>query len=75
MLPTARSREFHLARQAGFVSAMTSRPGHVFSNHRAHLHALPRVSINGLFQSRSAVRALFSGVPFLPWNLSPFAKA
>jgi peptidoglycan/xylan/chitin deacetylase (PgdA/CDA1 family) len=72
---TAGPREFHLARQAGFESAMTSRPGHVFSDHRAHLHALPRVSINGLFQSRSAVRALFSGVPFLPWNLSPFAKA
>jgi peptidoglycan/xylan/chitin deacetylase (PgdA/CDA1 family) len=30
---------------------------------------------DGLFKSRSAVRALFSGVPFLPWNLSPFAKA
>jgi peptidoglycan/xylan/chitin deacetylase (PgdA/CDA1 family) len=61
-------REVGLARQAGFVTAVTSRPGHVFPDHAAHLHALPRVSINGLFQSESAFRALLSGVPFLAWN-------
>ncbi|HEY6831926.1 MAG TPA: polysaccharide deacetylase family protein [Pseudolabrys sp.] len=61
-------REVRLARQAGFVTAVTSRPGHVFADHGTHLHALPRVSINGLFQSESAFRALLSGVPFLAWN-------
>jgi peptidoglycan/xylan/chitin deacetylase (PgdA/CDA1 family) len=61
-------REVGLARQAGFVTAVTSRPGHVFADHGTHLHALPRVSINGLFQSESAFRALLSGVPFLAWN-------
>jgi peptidoglycan/xylan/chitin deacetylase (PgdA/CDA1 family) len=61
-------REVGLARQAGFVTAVTSRPGHVFGDHGNHLHALPRVSINGLFQSESALRALLSGVPFLAWN-------
>jgi peptidoglycan/xylan/chitin deacetylase (PgdA/CDA1 family) len=70
---SAGAREFRLARQAGFVMAVTSRPGHVFPNHDAHLHALPRVSINGLFQSRRALRALFSGVPFLFWNRGRFA--
>jgi hypothetical protein len=29
---------------------------------------LPRVSINGAFQTEAALRALLSGVPFLAWN-------
>jgi peptidoglycan/xylan/chitin deacetylase (PgdA/CDA1 family) len=65
---SAGAREFRLARKAGFVTAVTSRPGHVFSGHAAYLHALPRVSINGLFQSKAALRALLSGVPFVAWN-------
>jgi peptidoglycan/xylan/chitin deacetylase (PgdA/CDA1 family) len=65
---SAGAREFRLARQAGFITAVTSRPGHVFSDHAAYLHALPRVSINGLFQSTTALHALLSGVPFLAWN-------
>jgi peptidoglycan/xylan/chitin deacetylase (PgdA/CDA1 family) len=64
----AGSREFGLARQAGFVTAVTTRPGHVFADHGAHLHALPRVSMNGLFQTQAALRALLSGVPFLAWT-------
>lgn len=63
----AGAREFGLSRQAGFATAMTSRPGHLFSAHAAHLTALPRVSINGLFQSTRALRVLLSGVPFLLW--------
>jgi hypothetical protein len=64
----AGAREFHLAWKAGFATAVTSRPGHVFSDHVNCLHALPRVSVNGLFQSTAAVRTLLSGVPFLAWN-------
>jgi peptidoglycan/xylan/chitin deacetylase (PgdA/CDA1 family) len=64
----ATRREFGLARQAGFVTAVTTRPGHVFADHAAHLHALPRVSMNGLFQTEGALRALLSGVPFLAWS-------
>jgi peptidoglycan/xylan/chitin deacetylase (PgdA/CDA1 family) len=63
-------REFQLARLAGFATAMTSQPGHVFPAHAAHLHSLPRVSINGMHQSRAALRALLSGVPFWLWNRS-----
>jgi peptidoglycan/xylan/chitin deacetylase (PgdA/CDA1 family) len=63
-------REFHLARLAGFATAITSQPGHVFPAHAAHLHALPRVSINGMYQTRAALRALLSGVPFWVWNRS-----
>jgi glycosyltransferase involved in cell wall biosynthesis/peptidoglycan/xylan/chitin deacetylase (PgdA/CDA1 family) len=61
-------REFQLARQAGYTTAITSRPAHVFPEHAAHPHALPRTSINGLFQNTTALRALLSGVPFLIWN-------
>ena len=45
-----------------------TRPGHVFPEHGEHLHALPRVSVNGLFQTEAALKALLSGVPFLAWN-------
>jgi len=64
----AGAREFRLARNSGFATAVTSRPGHLFPDHAEYLHALPRVSINGLFQHRTALRTLFSGVPFLLWN-------
>jgi peptidoglycan/xylan/chitin deacetylase (PgdA/CDA1 family) len=70
----AGAREFGLARQAGFVTAVTTRPGHVFADHRGHLHALPRVSMNGLFQTESALRALLSGVPFLALNRGRVAQ-
>ena len=33
-----------------------------------HLHALPRVSVNGHHQTEAALSALLSGVPFLAWN-------
>lgn len=65
---SAGAREFALAREAGYVTAVTTRPGHLFPGHAAHLHALPRVSVNGLFQTDAALRALLSGVPFLAWN-------
>ncbi|MGX1791006.1 polysaccharide deacetylase family protein [Bosea sp. NPDC055332] len=65
---SAGPREFALAREAGFTSAVTTRPGHLFAGHAEHLHALPRISLNGLHQSEAALRALLSGLPFLLWN-------
>ncbi|WP_375461183.1 polysaccharide deacetylase family protein [uncultured Enterovirga sp.] len=65
---SAGPREFRLAREAGYGTAVTTRPGHLFPAHADHLAALPRVSVNGLYQSEAAVRALMSGVPFLLWN-------
>jgi len=38
-------REFETARQAGFQTAVTTRPGNVFPQHRDYLHCLPRRSI------------------------------
>lgn len=65
---SAGPRDFALAREAGFVTAVTTRPGHLFAEHVAHLHALPRISVNGLHQSAGALRALLSGLPTLVWN-------
>jgi peptidoglycan/xylan/chitin deacetylase (PgdA/CDA1 family) len=65
---SAGARDFKLAREAGFETAVTTRPGHVFDGHREHMHALPRVSVNGLHQDRTTIRSLVSGVPFFLWN-------
>ena len=65
---SAGPREFQTANDAGFVTAVTTRPGHVFAGHRDHLTALPRVSVNGLHQSEQALRSLLSGVPFALHN-------
>lgn len=61
---SAGPREFALAREAGFVSAVTTQPGHLVPEHVEGLHALPRVSLNGLHQNEAALRALLSGLPF-----------
>jgi peptidoglycan/xylan/chitin deacetylase (PgdA/CDA1 family) len=62
---SAGPREFLLARDAGYLTAVTTRPGHVWPRHAPRLTALPRVSINGNHQTEAAVRALLSGVPFM----------
>ena len=65
---SAGPREFALARQIGYASAVTTRPGMVFPQHAAHLTALPRVSINGNWQDIGFVEVLLSGAPFALWN-------
>jgi peptidoglycan/xylan/chitin deacetylase (PgdA/CDA1 family) len=67
--PTSASpREFALARELGFASAVTTRPGMVFPAHRDHLTALPRVSVNGNWQNAGYFEVLLTGVPFALWN-------
>ncbi|HEY1941810.1 MAG TPA: polysaccharide deacetylase family protein [Roseiarcus sp.] len=65
---SAGRREFELARELGFSCAVTTRPGMLFPGHAAHLTALPRVSVNGLWQGAGAMETLLSGAPFLLWN-------
>lgn len=55
-------REIELARQAGFRSAVTTRHGVLHADHARHLHALPRISVNGNFQRLSYIRTLVSGL-------------
>jgi peptidoglycan/xylan/chitin deacetylase (PgdA/CDA1 family) len=65
---SAGPREFALARELGFASAVTTRPGMLFAEHARHLTALPRISLNGLWQDRGYLEVLFSGAPFTLWN-------
>src|SRR6185436_15569041 len=61
-------RDFALAREAGFVTAVTTRRGPLFAGHVQHLHALPRVSLNGNYQAVRYVDLFLSGAPFALWN-------
>ncbi len=61
---SADARDFSLASDAGYELALTTRPGVIFPEHREHMTALPRVSLNGNFQALRYVDVLRSGVPF-----------
>lgn len=61
-------REAEFCRIAGFETAVTTRPGLLFSGHAERLHALPRLSVNGLFQTSRQFRALLSGLPTFAFN-------
>lgn len=58
----AGEREVRLAAQAGYASAVTTRHGVLQAGHRDHLHALPRISVNGRFQDVVYIRTMLSGI-------------
>ena len=64
----AGAREFALARTAGFKTAVTTRPGMIFSENASHLTALPRVSLNGNYQDARIIPVLTSGTATAMWN-------
>lgn len=61
---SAGQREFDLARDIGFKTAVTTRPGGLYPRHATSPHALPRVSLNGYFQSRRYVDVFATGAIF-----------
>ncbi len=61
-------REFALASELGFKTAVTTRPGVIFRSHAEHLTALPRISLNGDYQQLRYVRVLLSGAATAMWN-------
>lgn len=61
---SAGEREFALARDLGLRSAVTTRPGGLYHRHKDSLHALPRVSLNGLFQAHRYVDVFATGAIF-----------
>ena len=65
---SAGPRDFNLAKEAGFKTAVTTRKGMLFADHRQHLTALPRVSLNGDYQSLTYTALYLSGAPFALWN-------
>ena len=65
---SAGPREFSIARELGFKTAVTTRKGVLFPEHVDHLTALPRVSLNGEYQSSVYTRLYMTGAPFALWN-------
>ncbi|MEO5808153.1 polysaccharide deacetylase family protein [Devosia sp.] len=61
---SAGQREFDLAREIGLKSAVTTRPGGLYPRHAKTLQALPRVSLNGLFQQQRYVDVFATGALF-----------
>ncbi len=65
---TAGQREFALAKDVGFDAAFTTRKGMIYEEHRDHLFALPRVSLNGSYQQIKYIDLYMSGAPFVLYN-------
>jgi peptidoglycan/xylan/chitin deacetylase (PgdA/CDA1 family) len=65
---SAGPREFRIAGELGFKTAVTTRPGVLFKLHREHLTALPRISVNGEFQQQRYLKVLMSGAATAMWN-------
>jgi len=65
---SAGPREFQIAADLGFKTAVTTRPGVLFAEHAAHLTALPRLSLNGEYQRRRYAKVLMSGAATAVWN-------
>lgn len=61
-------REFEIAAELGFKTAVTTRPGVLFAGHANRLMALPRLSLNGEFQRSRYVDVLLSGAATALWN-------
>jgi len=65
---SAGPREFAIAAELGFKTAVTTQPGVLFRGHAMHLTALPRISLNGEYQQLRYVRVLLSGSATAMWN-------
>ncbi len=65
---SAGPREFRIAAELGFKTAVTTRPGVLFKAHSEHLTALPRISVNGEFQEKRYLKVLMSGAATAMWN-------
>jgi len=65
---TVGPREFRIAAELGYRTAVTTRPGVLFAEHAQHMTALPRISLNGAFQSARFIPVLVSGAATALWN-------
>jgi peptidoglycan/xylan/chitin deacetylase (PgdA/CDA1 family) len=65
---TVGEREFRIAAELGFKTAVTTHAAMLFPEHRHHMTALPRISIDGELQQGRYVRVLMSGAATAMWN-------
>jgi len=65
---SAGPRDFEIAGKLGFKTAVTTRKGMIFPEHKDHLTALPRVSLNGDYQALKYIELYLTGAPFALWN-------
>lgn len=72
---SAGKREFEIAAEIGFKTAVTARPGVLFARHKRSMTALPRISLHGDYQQMRYVRVLLSGVATTMWKGFRRAKA
>ncbi|MGH6761442.1 MAG: polysaccharide deacetylase family protein [Phyllobacterium sp.] len=61
-------RDVELASRVGLSSAVTTRHGTIQRAHRNHIHALPRISLNGRFQDITYPRVMMTGFTTLLAN-------
>ncbi len=60
----ANSRDFELVKQFNFKTAVTTRKAVLYEEHKDHMTALPRVSLNGEYQHQRYIKTFLSGLPF-----------
>ncbi|HET8931857.1 MAG TPA: polysaccharide deacetylase family protein [Polyangiales bacterium] len=62
-------REFAIARELGFTTAVTTRAGLLYPEHITHLHALPRIEVTETFASSPHyLQTILSGLPLIARN-------
>jgi peptidoglycan/xylan/chitin deacetylase (PgdA/CDA1 family) len=62
------TRDFELAAELGFKTAVTSRAGVLFARHKQRMTALPRIPVDGEYQRMRYLRVLLSGTGSALWN-------
>jgi peptidoglycan/xylan/chitin deacetylase (PgdA/CDA1 family) len=62
------AREFKIATELGFKTAVTARPGIVFAGYTQNMTALPRIPVDGDYQRMRYLRVLLSGSATALWN-------
>jgi len=72
---SAGPRDFELARELGFDTAVTTQKGLIHEEHSTQTSALPRLSLNGDFQNIRYLKVLLTGAPFVFWNMGRRLRA